>query len=582
MAARETDPPPEVPVQSHQTDLLIVGSGAAGMTAALRARELGLDALIVEKGALYGGSTAMSGGVCWVGNNRHMAAAGIADSDEEVLTYLRAITGEEGSEPHLRAYRDHSKRMIDWLHDHTRVRFEAMAQYCDYYPEAPGGKGGGRSMEPAAFDGGLLGADFAKLRPPADSARVLGKLMIKAALAKRFIIMDLSAVLTMLWLMVKYALRWPRRRKLGRDPYLTNGNALAARLRMSCKDRDVPLWLNTPLRELVVRQGRVCGAIVVRDGEAVEISASRGVLLAAGGFSRNLAMRQAHGPAPASTEWTAGTMDNTGDGIAAGAAVGGALALMDEAWWTPTPQYPRTTTGWVLVVEKSLPGGIFVNGRGERFCNEAAPYVDVAKAMYADHQRTGCSVPAWMVFDGRYRRNYIAGPVGPGKFLPDKSLPRRLRKEFLKKAPTLSGLAEVLGVDAVNLEATVARYNHLAAKGRDEDFGRGDSASDRYYGDDRAGANPTMAALTQGPYYAIPVYPGDLGTKGGLVTDVQARVLDAEGQPIGGLYAAGNNTASIMARTYPGAGGTIGPAMCFGMLAAEHAAQAQDAGASSR
>ena len=558
--------------QDTTVDLLIVGSGAAGMTAAIRGRDLGLDVLVVEKSDRYGGSTAMSGGVCWVGNNRHMAAAGITDSDDEVLKYLTGICGPEASVEHLRTYRDHSKRMINWLHDHTRVQFEPMAEYCDYYPEKPGGKRGGRSMEPAPFDGSLLGPEFANLREPAASARVLGKLMIKARLAQRFIKMDAIAVLMMLWLMVRYALRWPKRRRLGRDPYLTNGNALAARLRMSLLDRSVPVWLNSSLDELLIDEGRVVGAVLQRDGKQVSVRASKGVLLAAGGFARNLAMRQQYGPQPASVQWTAANEANTGDGIVAGQAAGGTVALMDEAWWTPTTQYPRTTTGWVLVVEKSLPGGIFVNGRGERYCNEAAPYVDVVNAMYRDHEKTGCTVPGWMVFDARYRRNYIAGPVGPGKFLPDRSLSRRLRKEFLKKADSLAALADDLGVDAEGLQRTVSRYNEMAKAGKDTDFGRGGSASDRYYGDERAGSNPTMAPLDRPPFYAIPVFPGDLGTKGGLVTDTAARVLTKGGDVIAGLYAAGNTSASIMARTYPGAGGTIGPAMCFGFLAAEHAA----------
>ena len=552
-------------------DLLVVGSGAAGMTAALRAAHLGGSTLIIEKSDKFGGSTAMSGGVCWVGNNRHMAPVGLADSDDEVLTYLRTITGEEGSEPHLKAYRDHSKRMIDWLHQDSHVRFEALRHYTDYYPEAPGGKMGGRSLEPLPFDASLLGDQFTQMRQPAASALVLGKFMIKAALAKRFIVMNFGALMVMLWLMIRYALRWPKRRKLGRDPYLTNGNALVARLWRSCMDHDVPLWLNCTLLELICEDGRVVGAKVQKDGEEVLISARKGVLLAAGGFSRNLSMREQHGPSPASSDWTAGNETNTGDGIVAGERLGGALALMDEAWWTPTTQYPGSTTGWVLVVEKSLPGGIFINGQGQRFCNEAAPYVDVAKAMYADHSKTNCTVPGWMVFDGHYRKHYIAGPVGPGKFLPDGSLSRKLRKEFLVKAANLDALAEKLGVPAAKLKVTIERYNEMAKRGKDDDFGRGQSASDRYYGDDRAQPNPTMAPLSQAPYYAIRIFPGDLGTKGGLVTDPLARVMHSSGAPVQGLYAAGNNSASIMARTYPGAGGTIGPAMCFGMLAAEHA-----------
>lgn len=558
--------------ESREVDLLVVGSGAAAMSAGIRAHDLGLNVLLVEKSATYGGSTAMSGGVCWVGNNAKIAAAGIPDSDEETLAYLKAITAGEIAEDRLVTYVRESKRMLEYFAEHTDVSFEPLEQYSDYYAEKPGGKPGGRSMEPDPFDGSRLGDDFADLQRPADSALVMGKFMITARAAKKMIILGWSSVFFMLSTMVRYALRHFKRKRFGRDTYLTNGNALAGRLRLSLKNRSVPLWLNASAKELVREGGRVVGAVIERDGKNVTIRARKGVLLACGGFERNLAMRQEHGPAPASTGWTAGNLENTGDGIVMGEKLGATTSLMDEAWWTPVTQYPGVENGWVLVVEKSLPGGIFVNGNGERFTNEAAPYVDVVVETYKDHHKTGCSVPVWMVFDGRYRRNYIAGPVGPGKFLPDSTLPRRVRDKLLVKADSVGGLAEKLSVDPAQLQATIERYNSMCAGGKDEDFGRGDNLSDRYYGDDRVGKNPCMAALTQAPYYAIPVYPGDLGTKGGLDTDVHARVLDAQGEPLPGLYAAGNTSASVMGRSYPGAGGTIGPALCFGFLAAEHAA----------
>lgn len=557
-------------------DFLVIGSGAAGMSGAIRARDLGLDVLIVEKSDAYGGSSAMSGGVCWVGNNPGMKARGIADSDEDVLTYLKAITKGEASEAHLRTYRDESKRMIDYFAAKTHLHFEPLDKYTDYYPEAPGGKMGGRSMEPETFDGSRLGEDFAQLRRPATSAMILGKFMITARLAQRMIMLNVPAMFLMAWLFFRYLLRSSKRKKCGgRDPELTNGNALIGRLRLSLKDRQVPIWLKTTLRELVIEEGRVAGAVIEQDGRTQRIEARRGVLLAAGGFERNLAMRQKYGPAPASDEWTAGNEANTGDGILAGMATGGAVALMDEAWWTPVTQYPGTKSGWVLVVEKSLPGGIFINRNGERFTNEAAPYVDVVVEMYRDQKKTGNTVPGWMVFDATYRRNYIAGPVGPGKVMGDNTLSRRLRTQFLQKAATVEELAAKLQVPPERLRKTVDHFNVMAKTGKDADYGRGESASDRYYGDDRVKPNPCMAPIEKAPFYAIPLYPGDLGTKGGLTTDTRGRVLKEDGSIIAGLYAAGNTSASIMARTYPGAGGTIGPALCFGFLSAEHAASAE-------
>lgn len=560
--------------RDKEVDFLIVGSGAAAMAGAIRAHDLGLSVLVVEKGDTYGGSSAMSGGVCWVGNNPHMKKYGIADSDEEVLSYLRAITKGEVPEAQLVTYRDTSKRMLAYFEEKTHLAFDALDLYTDYYPEAPGGKMGGRSMEPVPFDGSLLGEDFAKLHKPATSALILGKFMITARLAKRMIILNLPAMLTMAWLLVLFFFRGGKRKRCGgRDPYLTNGNALIGRLRLSLKDRDVPLWLSTPMTSLIVEDGRVVGAVVEKDGKPIRIGARRGVLLAAGGFERNQAMREEYGPAPASTEWTAGNEHNTGDGIRAGMEVGGTVALMDEAWWTPTTQYPGVKSGWVLVVEKSLPGGIFVNRNGERFTNEAAPYVDVVVAMYADQKKTGNSVPGWMVFDARYRHSYIAGPIGPGKVMSDKTLGKKLRTQFLRKAATLDELAEKIEVPKEALAKTIERFNRMAKAGKDEDFRRGESASDRYYGDDRVSPNPCLAPLDVAPYYAIPLFPGDLGTKGGLRTDTHGRVLAEGDRVIPGLYAAGNTSASIMGRTYPGAGGTIGPAMCFGFLAAEQAAE---------
>jgi 3-oxosteroid 1-dehydrogenase len=557
----------------HSVDLLVVGSGAGAMAAGIRGKDLGLDVLLVEKSDTYGGSSAMSGGVTWVGANRNMKKYGISDSKEETLRYLKHITKGEVADEYLKTYVEESVRMVDYFAEKTHLVYDSLDQYTDYYPEAPGGKMGGRSMEPMPFDGSKLGDDFKDMQRPAYSALIMGKFMITARIAKKMIMLGFPAMLHMAFLFFLYFLRYPKRKALGRDPYLTNGNALIGRLRLSLKDRDVPLWLSTPAKELVTQDGKVIGAVVEKDGKPFRIQAKKGVLIAAGGFDRNLQMREKYGPAPANITWTAGKDTNTGDGIQMGMNAGADVGLMDDAWWTPVTQYPRVQTGWVLVVEKSLPGGIFVNQEGKRYTNEAAPYVDCALAQYRDHQKTGKSVPGWMVFDGRYRRQYIAGPMGPGKVTPDKALPGRVRREFMKKSDTVAGLAEQIGVPAENLEATFARYNEMALKGKDEDFGRGESAQDRYYGDDRVKPNPCMAPLTQPPFYAIPLFPGDLGTKGGLKTDTSGHVLRADGSVIEGLYATGNSMCSIMGRTYPGAGGTIGPSMLFGFLSAEAAAE---------
>ena len=298
-------------------------------------------------------------------------------------------------------------------------------------------------------------------------------------------------------------------------------------------------------------------------------------MLAAGGFSRNLEMRRRYQRQPITTDWTAGTPSNTGDAIRMGRAAGAKLGLMDEAWWTPVSLVPRSPSAWVLVVEKSLPHGVFLNQDGKRFTNEAAPYIDVVNGMYQDVTRTGAESPRWFhVFDATYRRSSIAGPIAPAKVMPDERLPRRYRDgNYLYKANTLEELCAQIAIPAEIARASIRRFNEYAAKGQDPDFNRGWSAQDRYYGDPAVKPNCALGPVETSPFYAVQIYPGDLGTKGGLSTDGHGRVLKESGEVIEGLYAAGNSSASIMGRSYPGAGGTIGPALTFGFLAAEDAAQ---------
>ena len=309
-------------------------------------------------------------------------------------------------------------------------------------------------------------------------------------------------------------MRFFKRRKYGRDTKLHAGNALIGRLRRSLLDRNVPIWRQTAAKEMIVEDGRVVGVVVEGPGGEERLRADKGVLLAAGGFERNQEMREQYHRLPTSTDWNAGNERNVGDGIRMGMELGAKTDLMKEAWWTPVTLLPKSSHAWVLVVEKSMPGGLFVNKAGKRFCNEAQPYEDVGRAMYE-----GDAVPdAFMVFDATYRRNYPVGPVAPGYAMPDKTLPRKLREGFLIRAESLDELARKCEIDGEALKATIERFNTLAEKGDDEDFGRGKSASDRYYADPNAGVNPSLAPLKKAPFYAIRIYPGDLGTKGGLVT----------------------------------------------------------------
>jgi 3-oxosteroid 1-dehydrogenase len=555
-------------------DLLVMGSGAAGMSGAIRASDLGLDVLVVEKSDLFGGNTAMSGGVCWVANNPGMAKEGIADSDEEGFTYLKHITKGEVPDERLWLYIRESKRVLAYLHENTHVRYVSLAKYTDYYPEAPGGLPGGRSMDPVPFDGSKLREQLIQLRRPHPQSQILGKFGITAKEAQAAIGVGFRTMLFMAWQMFLYLLRYPKRKRWGRDTKLCAGNSLTGRLLLSVNDRKIPIWLNTAVEELIFDNGRAVGAVIDKEGEKLRIKTNRGVLIGAGGFSRNLEMREKYQRQPITTDWTAGTPSNSGDGILLGQAAGGALGLMDEAWWTPVSLVPKSPFSWVLVVEKSLPHSLFVNQDGKRFTNEAAPYIDVVNGMYDDVAKTQTADPRWYhIFDATYRKSSIAGPVAPGKVMPDKQVPRRYRDgKYLFRTNTLEEMAEKIDVPADRLKATIARFNEHAVKGEDPDYNRGWSAQDRYYGDPRVKPNCSLGPIETGPFYAVRIYPGDLGTKGGLLTDDHGRVLKEDGQPIRGLYAAGNSTASVMGRSYPGAGGTIGPALMFGFLAAEAAA----------
>ena len=564
-------------------DLLVMGSGAAGMSTAIRAHDLGLDVLLVEKSDLYGGNTAMSGGVCWVANNPGMAKEGIADSDEDGFNYLKHITKGEVPDDRLWLYIRESKRVLAYLSEKTHVAYVPLAKYTDYYPEAPGGRPGGRSMDPVPFDGAQLRDDLIRLRRPHPQSQILGKFGITAREAQAAIGVGFKTMMFMAWQMFLYMLRHFKRRRWGRDTKLCAGNSLMGRMLMSMKDRSIPAWLNTGVEELVFENGRVIGAVINKEGTLLRVKTTRGVMLAAGGFSRNLEMRQQYQRRPITTDWTAGTPSNTGDAIRMGRDAGGKLELMDEAWWTPVSLVPRSPFAWVLVVEKSLPHGLFLNQDGKRFTNEAAPYIDVVNGMYDDVAKTGAENPRWFhIFDATYRHSSIAGPVAPGKVMPDKQLPRRYRDgNYLYKAKTLNELCEQLEIPAEAAKASIQRFNEYAVKGEDPDFNRGWSAQDRYYGDPAVKPNCALGPIETGPFYAVQIYPGDLGTKGGLITDARARVLKDNGDVIEGLYAAGNSTASVMGRTYPGAGGTIGPALTFGFLAAEDAAQ-REPGASAQ
>ena len=539
-------------------DIVIAGSGAAGMTAALTAAHLGATAVVLEKTAVFGGSTARSGGGIWAPGNTVLRRAGVPDTPELASAYLAHVTGDHVPAELRDALLDHCAAMLDLVLAMTPLRFAWVPGYADYYPEAPGGLACGRSIEPVPLDGSVLDGELARLNRPylpvPDGVAVtqadyrwltLGPRHPRAVVAS-----------------AKVAGRLARSRLL-RHRMLSLGQALAAGLRAGLLSTDVPVWLDTPLTGLVVTDGRVTGVRAIRDGEPVLIRARHGVLIATGGFERNEEMRQRYQRPPIGTGWTTGATGNTGDGIVAGQELGAATGLMDDAWWGPSIPLPGGP--YFCLAERSLPGCILVNGAGRRFVNESAPYVDAVHAMYDGNTAENPHIPAWLVFDQRYRDRYVFAGLPPRRPLPR----RWYAAGAVFRAPDLGGLAEAIGVDPGSLAQTVARFNDFARKGRDEEFRRGDSAYDRYYGDPRCRPNPNLAPLEHAPFYAVKIVPGDLGTKGGLRTDARARVLREDGSVIPGLYAAGNASASVMGHSYAGAGATIGPAMTFGYIAAQ-------------
>ncbi len=544
-------------------DVVVVGSGAAGMTAALAAARSGLRAVVLEKAEYFGGSTARSGGGIWAPGNEVLRKAGVRDAPDQASAYLAHVAGPGVQEKLRAALLAHGPEMLEMVRASTPVEFAWVPGYADYYPEAPGGLAAGRSIEPRPLDGRLLGPELARLNPPYLPAPE-GVAITQAdyrwlSLGTR----HPRAVLTAGRVFARTA-----RTRLLRRRTLTMGQALAAGLRAGLARSGVPVWLGTPMTGLQVDGGRVTGVQATRDGTPAVVRARRGVLIASGGFERNEAMRRRYQRQPVGTEWTTGSAGNTGDGIAAGEAAGAALDLMDDAWWGPA--IPLTGGPYFCLAERSLPGCILVNAAGQRFVNESAPYVDAVHAMYDAHSPGNPHIPAWLVFDQRYRNSYVFAGLPPRKPLPR----RWYRAGAVFRAPSLAELAGQIGVDAGGLAKTVTRFNEFAEAGQDEDFRRGDSAYDRYYSDPRCRPNPNLAPLARPPFYAVRIVPGDLGTKGGLRTDERARVLRADGSVIEGLYAAGNASASVMGHSYAGAGATIGPAMTFGYLAALDMARA--------
>jgi 3-oxosteroid 1-dehydrogenase len=544
-------------------DLVIAGSGGGGMVAALAAHDAGIEALVLEKQARVGGSTCMSGGIFWVPNNPLMEADGIPDSYEDALAHFETVVGDVGpcsSIERRHAFLTAGPEMTTFL-QRLGLRLVTCPGYSDYYSNLKGGHDVGRGIEPVPWDGRQLGPWLPKLQPGLAQSLGMAVMTNEARSLSNY-----NRSLRAFAVSARVALRTAAA-KVRRQTLLTNGASLIGQLLKVALDRGIPVWTEAPLEDLIVEDGRVVGVRTVRDGQPVNVQARKGVLLSAGGFAHNREMRLTYGgDQPNEGKWTMSNPGDTGEAIATAMRLGAQTALMDEAWWLPSPRTGRFGQS-TLDQARQRPRTIYVDADGRRFCNESNSYMEVGKAMY-ERNKTSQAVPCWLIFDDRYRKRYAHVRSHPGYFPKEM-----LESGRLTKAATLAELAEKCGIDPDGLAETIDHFNEHARQGVDPDFGRGESAYNRSLGDPNRKVHPCLGPIDEAPYYACEVLPGDIGTCGGLVTDEHARVLDQQGWPIDGLYATGNSTATVMGRHYLGPGASIANTMVFGYLAARHAAR---------
>lgn len=559
--------------QTYECDVLVAGSGCSGMSAAITARYRGLDVLIVEKEPRFGGTTARSGGWLWIPGTSLAKAYGIEEAPEQARTYLRHEAGNNFDAARVDAFLSAGPEAVDFFTTKTALRFDMPLVFPDYHAEAPGGAQGGRSMVTRPFDGRELGDLIKTLGMPLPELTVFGMMLGSGKEIIHF--MRATKSLTSAAYVAKRLSRHLMDvLRYGRGMTLTNGNALAGRLAKSALDLKIPMWLSSPVRELTVENCAVTGAIVTREGRDVRVRARQGVVLACGGFPHDVERRRKMFPhAPTGNEhYSPGPTGNTGDGLRLAESAGGRVEdrLRNAAAWVPVSLTTRKDGSKGVMphfIDRAKPGVIAVMRDGRRFANEGNSYHDFVQAMIKA-AKPGEEIAAYLVCDHRTLRKYGLGCVPPFP-MPTG---HHLRSGYLMRGETLETLAAKAGIDAKAFAETVKQFNATAPQGHDAAFGKGSNAYNRYQGDALHGPNPCVAPIENGPFYAIKMVIGDLGTYAGIVTDENARSLDAEGRVIPGLYAIGNDMASIMGGNYPGAGITLGPALTFGYIAGQHLA----------
>lgn len=557
-------------------DVLVVGTGASGMATAVTAASQGLKVLVVEKEARYGGTTARSGGWLWIPGTRLATEQGIYEPAGAAKDYLRHETTTHFDEKRIDAFLENGPKAIDFFTKNTCVQFDMPAVFPDYHAEATGGQPGGRSMVARPFDGLELGKRLKQLAPPLPELTVFGMMLGSGPEIKHFM-RAFKSPTSFIYVTKRLTRHFLDVLRNGRGMTLTNGNALAGRLAKAGMDLNIPIWLSSPVKRLVAEHDGVTGALVEHGGKTVRVIATRGVVLACGGFPHDVERRKQLFPhAPTGKEhYSPSPESNTGDGLRLAESVGGRVdtTIPHAAAWVPTSVTTRTDgTKGVMphFIDRAKPGVIAVTPKGKRFTNEGNSYHDFVQAMVKACEGEP-EVSAWLLCDHRALRNYGLGCVAPSP-LP---IARHLRSGYLKRGATVGDLAKQIGIAPSTLEATVQKFNTTAALGEDLEFAKGSKAYNRYQGDALVTPNPCVAPLENGPYYAIRLVIGDIGTFAGLVTNENTQVLNAGGNPIRGLYAVGNDAASVMGGNYPGAGITLGPALTFGYVAAMQLVKAE-------
>lgn len=545
-------------------DVLVVGSGT-GMAAALAANEKGLSSLIIEKTAVVGGSTARSGGAFWIPANSTLKEDGSSDTLEKAEKYLEAVTGDIS--PTLwKKFLENGPATVDMLLRTTPMKFFWAKGYSDYHPENPGGDALGRTCECKPFDVNKLGKEVSRFRTGQMEAPVP---MPVTGYDYKWMNLMTKKPFKSFPIILKRLSQGVGGLIVGKK-FTAGGQALAAGLFAGVIDANIPVWTNTTLLEILTDGERVTGVIAEQNGKKVTIKTNKGVVLAAGGFDHNMPMRHEY-QSPSLKNISLGAEGNEGDAITiAQKEIDADIAYMNESWWFPSVSpLDENDEVKVMLAERSLPGSFIVNASGERFINEATDYMTFGQTLLK-REKEGEKIPEmWIIFDQKYRNSYIFG----GSVFPRAALPEEWYKAGIAyKADTVSDLAKKIGLPEDNFTNTFERFNQMAAMGKDEDFKRGDSAYDRYYGDPTVKPNPNLRPLEEGSLYAVKVVLSDLGTCGGLVTDEHGQVLRKDQSTVKGLHATGNTSANIFGHVYPGAGATIAQGLVYGYIAANHMA----------